>query len=318
MKIPTLLGIAVLIAVLVSGGLYYFYFKPRSQISIDVQVTNLQVVNITNTSASIVWQTSVPVIGQVLYGSFEPLSQTANDNRDREQQTAREIHFVTINGLSPNSKYVFKVKNDSDIEEKASEFTTAKTQEKSGDELSFSFIKPLKGTILNSNLNPVDESLIFLTIPGAQPLATFSSTAGNFILSLKTVLNRELDQVIDIPSNTPAEITAMRGGLKSNVKIMISENNMNLPPIPLGANLDLENFEPQPLTTITFNNPTFVQNFDFNNDSKVNSLDLAILREATNPKNAASIDNTKKFDLNLDGIVDQKDIDIFSKKLTGN
>lgn len=317
MRIPTLLGITLLITAIASGFMYYFFLRPEA-VETDAQISDLQVVNVSGNSATVIWQTSVPVIGKVMYSQSEPVSQEASDNRDRGQSKPRTVHFVTLSGLNSNTRYVFKIQNDSTIFEKTSEFRTASAPEAPPNELTFSFIKPLKGTILNTNLNPVDESLVFVIIPGAQPLATFSSTSGNFIMPLKKVFNKELTKVLTIEPGSQAEVMALKGTIKSNVKITISDETMNLPPIPLGTNLDLENFESLPMKTITFNESKLTQSFDFNNDQKINSLDLAILREATNPRNAASIENTAKYDLNLDGIVDKSDVDLFSKKLTGN
>lgn len=318
MKIPTLLGLTILIAVITSGFVYYFYLRPGSQETMTAQISDLQIVNIFNNSATVVWQTSEPTIGKVLYSKTEALEMEASDNRDRSQSTPRLVHFVTINFLEPNTVYKFKVKNNDSTSLDFGEFKTAGVQESEDEGPVFSFIKPLKGTVLNTNLNPIDESLIFLNIPGAEPLATFSSTAGNFILPLKTVLTKNLDEVLMIESGTSAEVVIVKGLVKSNIKVRISEDSMTLPPVAIGTNLDLENFEKEPMTTISFGDTVAQINYDFNNDSRINSLDLAILRGAASSRGAASAENTKKFDLNFDGIIDQADIDVFSRRLIGN
>lgn len=311
MKIPTLLGIAMVITLVALGGLYYYY-APDPKPDADFQVSNLQVVNISNTSATVVWQTSSPATGEVEFGQFEQLSEKSSDNRDRTQPQARSVHFVTLNKLKPNTSYSYKIKNnDTPYPDKALGFKTANIPEAKAADLTFSFIKPLKGTVLNTNLNPIDESLIFLKIPGVQDLATFSSTAGNFILPLKSILNKELDKVFIVPPDSLADLTIIKGSFKSDVKIKISKDTINLPPIPIGANLDLTNFKSPTITKITFKGDQI--EFDFNGDSKINSLDMAILREAAG--SARGTDTQSRFDINGDGIIDQKDIDIFSKAL---
>jgi hypothetical protein len=314
MKIPTLIGIALLITLIVSLGLYFYYKKQATVI--NFQITNLEVVNITNTSATIIWQSSSPSAGQVIYSEFEPLNGQAVDTRDRGQLKERLIHFVTLNNLKPGTKYIYKVKNNSEVMQKSLDFKTANIPDFSEGDLNFSFIKPLKGTVLNANLNPIDESLIFLKIPGAQKLATFSSTAGNFILPLKTVLSQDLSKFFIIAPNTAADLNIVSGKMTSDIKILISENTANLPPIPIGSNLDLSNFKPQPITKIIFNAAP-VTGIDFNGDGKVNSLDLAMLRETAKPGGLRGTAQSK-FDINGDGTVDQKDVDEFSKMLTEN
>ena len=313
MKIPTILGVAVIITLIALSALYYYY-APQKQEN-DLQISDLKVVNITDTSASVVWQTSSPSIGKVVHSQFEDLAKTASDNRDRGLDKTRLIHFVTLNDLKPNTKHYYKIKNDSHFyPQKALTFSTANIQQKTEDDLTFSFIKPLKGTVLDTNLNPTDESIIFLTIPGAQTLATFSSTSGNFVLPLKTILNNELDKIFIIESGTSADIMIVKGILKSNVKILISEENMNLPPIPIGSNLDLTNFSNKPINKISFSESPF-QGMDFNSDGKVNSLDLAILREAARTPGADKTQTQSRFDINADGTINQDDIEAFSKAL---
>lgn len=314
MKIPTLLGIALIVTLTALGALYYYY-NPAPKENINFQVSNLQVVNITDTQATIIWQTSQPKVGEVEYSSFQMNLKKASDNRDHNQSKARMVHFVSLNNLKPDTKYSYKIKNDEALfPDKALEFKTAKVETGSNDDLTFSFVKPIRGTVLNTNLNPIDESLVLVKIEGAQELATFSSTAGNFIMPLKTVLNKSLDKIFTIPNETRAQLIIVKGDLKSEVKIMISEDSLNLPPISIGTNLDLTNYKLKSITKITFSTiPSFGN--DFNGDAKVNSLDLALLREAAK---SGTVNTQSNFDINKDGIVDQEDVDQFSKSLAGN
>lgn len=314
MKIPTLIGLTLIIALIASAILFFYRQKPENRQ--EVAVTDLQAVNIFDNSATIVWQTAQPVIGEVTFGQSENLNEKARDNRDRGQSEPRVTHFVTLRNLKPSTKYFYKVNNNAaEYPEKIMEFTTAVSPPTS-DEPSFSFLKPLKGTLLSINLNPIDESLIFLTIPGAQNLATFSSTAGNFILPLKQVYNQNLDQLFTIAPDTPATLMIQKGNLQSKVNILISDTTVNLPPVSIGNNLDLTNYQPQPISAITIGQTAKVK-LDFNSDGIVNSLDLAILRGKANSELVLTLEEQSGYDVNLDGIVDQKDVDEYSRALTG-
>lgn len=317
MKIPTLVGIALLFTLIGSGFLYYFYLKPASQTGNQILVSDLQVVNVFNNAVTIVWQTNTPAVGAVSYSTDDSFSQTGYDNRDRNQKIARRVHFVTINSLESDTEYKFKVYNDNEQYSDVGSFRTANIPIADDNQTIFSFPKPLKGTVLNTNFNPIDESLIFLNIPGAQALATFSSTSGNFILPLRTILNTQRTEIMVIESGTSAEVRILKGSTKAEVKIKITDESVNLPPIAIGTNLDLMNYKKEPISKISFGDTIASVNYDFNNDTRINSLDLAILREAASSKNTA-IDSIKRFDLNFDGIVDQSDVEVFSRKLTGN
>jgi len=313
MRIPTLLGIALILTIIASFVIYYYFGRVR-EVEYNLEVSDLKVINITGTSVTIAWQSSIPTIGEILYSESENLSKNAADQRT-PADISRSTHFVTINDLKPNTRYFYKTKNDSLVSPtKALQFKTAQFTE-NDEEPTFSFSKPLKGTVLNTNLNPTDESLIYLNIPGAQEIGTFSSTAGNFVLPLKTLLNKELTKQFVVEDGTLAELIIVKNNLKSNVKIVISQDSINLPPITIGSNLDLVNFTPQKIKTITFSERQF-QGHDFNGDGIVNSLDLAQLKEAVNLPGANSIQSQSKFDVNLDGVIDQKDVESFSKALT--
>ncbi len=316
MKIPTLLGITLIIAI-TGSSLYWFFYRQTPIGSPKIQVSELEVVNIFDTSATVIWQTKIPALGEVSYGQSDLLGKKVPDNRNRFDPKPRLTHFVTITNLKPDTQYFYKVGSDSNFyPEKAMAFKTAPAIDPSND-LEFSFIKPLKGTILSTNLNPIDESLVLLKIPGAQNLATFSSTAGNFILPLKLVLSEDLSQVFFIPEGSRSSLIIKKGDLSSSVKILISENAVNLPPVPIGNNLDLENYKPQQITKISFGENVPIR-LDFNNDQKINSLDLATLRSQVNSKNIPDTENLNKFDVNADGVLDQKDINAFSKTLQIN
>lgn len=318
MRIPTLLGIAILIMLIGSGIVYYFFLRPQVKVNSQIQISDLQVVNVFNNSATIVWQTTEPTIGKVLYSTDDSFNQMAADNRDRSNAVPRLVHFVTINTLKNGTEYKFRILNNEDAYFEIGRFKTADIPIVEDSESTFSFPKPLRGTVLNTNLNPIDESLVFLNIAGAEPLATFSSTSGNFILPLKTVLNKELSELFIIEPGTSAEVLVVKGRSKSDVKIKISEESISLPPIALGTNLDLLNYKKEPISTISFDDTIASVNYDFNNDQRVNSLDLAALREAANSRNVVSTETIKKFDLNFDGIVNQEDINVFSRRLSGN
>lgn len=311
MKIPTLIGIALIVALIGSLGLWFY--SRETPVEDKIEVLDLQTANISGDTATIVWQTNSPAIGEVLFAETENLSQTAPDNRDSKSPLSRITHFVTIKNIKPDTKYFYKIKNNNSITpEKALGFKTSNL--KPSEDLDFSFLKPIKGTILNTNLNPIDESLIFLEIPGAQPLASFSSTAGNFILPLKLVLSKDETKIFNIPQDTQATISVKKGKLESRVKIVISDSTVNLPPIAIGNNLDLSNYVHAPITAISFGKESPVS-LDFNSDGIINSLDLAILRGKAGTNSLLNIQERQKFDTNSDGIVDQKDVDNFSKTL---
>ncbi len=309
MRIPTLVGIAIILS-LIGSLFYWFFIKEKPQPLVNIEVSDMETVNITDTTATVVWQTNLPVVGTVNYGQSENLGQSASDNRDLSAAKEKFTHFVTIKNLTPNTKYYYKLLNAGvSPPEQAAEFTTANIPPQ--EDLDFSFIKPLKGTVLNTTLNPIDEALIFLEIEGAQKLATFSSTSGNFVMPLKLVLNTELNKIFHVPDNTPATLLFKKGKIQSRVKVLISDSNVNLPPVTIGSNLDLSKYKHNEILPIIIGaQPT--GGLDYNRDGTVNSLDLAILRSKAGASSSLTAEERATYDLNSDGLVDRKDVSQFS------
>lgn len=315
MKIPTILGMALLITAIVLGVMIYFYKQGITQKSeLNSLPKKIQVVNLSDTSATIVWQTDQKSPGQIAYGPSQDLNMIKNDNRDKDEPKDHLIHFVTLTGLAPNTKYYFKIKIGENFfyPDKSLDFKTASTLDESQNS---SLNKPIHGTILNTNLNPVDEALVFLKIDDAQDYATFTSTAGNFIIPLTLLRTKDLNSYYQLTQQTPALLFITRGELSSNVELSLPLENQVLPPLTLGQNINLKEFlklqsQKASIQKQLEKSPDLVNKFDLNNDGKVNSLDLAKVIDLYNSKQT-----DKKADFNSDGAVNQQDIDTISQTL---
>jgi len=314
MKIPTLLGLALLITALAFGVIGYLQkTKEGLQEKPFYLPEGIQVLNLQDNQATIVWSTNNATLGQVIFGTGSSLNVTQADNRDQDSLKEHFVHFVTLNDLKPNTKYFFKIKSSSfTYPEQPLDFKTAKTINNSEDH---PLNKPIKGTVLNTNLNPIDEALIFLKIEDAQDMATFTSTAGNFIIPLTDLRSKSLESYYQLSGQKiPATLLIKKGDLSSEVKITLPQDISTLPPLTIGQNLNLEEYlassEARLKKQKNLESPEIIGKFDLNNDKKVNSLDLAKVIDLYNSKQ-----NDKKADFNSDGVIDQKDIDTISSAL---
>lgn len=313
-KIPTLLGLSLLITAFVLGMFIYFYQQNSLQQQRSLFTPkDIQVVNLSATQATVIWWTDTPSTGQVAYGTNSRPSDIQKDNRDITTTKTRQIHFVTLRNLQPETTYHYQViASDFRYPEKPATFTTPIALETATQN------RPLRGSVLNTNLNPIDEALVFLKITGASEMVTFTSTAGNFILPLKELRTTDLSAPFPITTNTEASLIIKKGDQESTVDLNLPvEDNQLLPPLTLGQNINLKdllvqsNPSPRPQASIS---PE--ANFDLNNDSKVNSLDLAIITQNSNKKISDIEDERiKRADLNKDGIIDKKDADLLLSNL---
>ncbi len=313
-RIPTLLGLSLLITSLVLGiGIYLYQQKTlAAQKNINTP-KDIQVINLSDSQATVIWWTTSPTTGQIKYGNGDSPDQIQKDNRDLTEIANHQIHFVTLRNLIPETKYTYQIASSGFYyPDKPLTFTTAKALDESSPN------RPLRGSVLNVNLNPIDEALVFLQINGASEMATFTSTAGNFIIPLKELRTTDLSSPFTIAPNTPATLTIKKGEKQSQVDLILPLSDKQLlPPLTLGQNINLRDLLTQtvPVKNISSTTETSLE-YDLNKDSKINSLDLAIISQNKNKKiDQKSSEELKKADLNKDGIIDQADADLLVSKL---
>ncbi len=302
MRIPTLLALTLLIIAIILGALIYLYNDRLTQkAKAIIKPENITVLNITTSSVSVIWETKTPTTGQIAYGPNSSLGNLNLDDRDQAGSQPHQIHFVTIKNLSENTNYYFKVRSGLYFfPDQPSTFKTAKKstdQSKQPPDLN----SPIIGQVLDPEFKPVDEALVFLKLTGAQDLVSFTSVAGNFLLPLSDIKDQNLSSNFTIPPKTEAQLIVKRGNLQSEAKVIIP-TSLVLPAIVLGQNIDLTDIKTPPTPQ--------GKKYDLNGDNIINSLDLAIMLDnlGQNPKLVQA-------DLNSDGVVDQKDVDLLKNSI---
>lgn len=299
-KIPTLLGMGVLLVGVVASLLLL-----RHNQNLQIQATrskmpkNITVANLSANSATLYWQTDEPSPGLVKASPSSFLGQTFLDERDLKSAQPYNWHFVTLNNLSPDTTYYYKVISGP-ITFPQKEPLTFKT----ASSLSPSDHQAVIGTVLDSSLQPAKEALVTLEIPGAQALAAITKYSGNFILPLSEIRTGNLNDNFDMNSIKSARLTVEDSLSRSQVNIPLPLTEAVLPPIIMGKDLDLtvpNSFFPKPTKAVE-------TSYDFNGDGVINSLDISLLRNNLDRRAA-----DKKFDINGDGVVNIKDLDLTLK-----
>lgn len=300
-KIPTLLGLGIILVGTVAGVFLVGKVQVfKSSASPSQEPKSITVVNISANKAAVFWQTDQPIAGFIQAGPSTALGLTFKDERD-EALDKHQLHFVTLSNLSPGTTYYFKITSGADTYPRGDPLTF-----KTAPNSSSSSIQPLIGTVLETPSQPVKEAIALLEIPGAQKIATITKISGNFVLPLADLRSEDLSKNFDLGNiSQAATLTIFGPSKKSQIKIKLPAQNNILPPIVLGQDLDLSAQIASPSPTISKND---LSKYDLNHDGVINSLDLAIVINnlGKNPKQ-------KGADLNGDGVVDQKDIDLIEK-----
>lgn len=317
MRIPTILGLIIIILGLFLGILYFYTTQKSSPASaIVAQPQSIQVINLSDTSATVTWQTQNPSIGYISYGESSNLGSLQNDIRDLKDPLPHIVHFVTLTNLSPQTLYFFKVRSGA-LFYPPNTLTFKTTKFLSHTISNLENNKPITGVILTSTLSPVDEALVTLHISGVSPVGTLTSKAGNFILPTVSLITADLNGSYQLSEKVSAQLSIERFSQKSQVSITLPSDAI-LPPIVLGKNTDFTNIVPASPTIeeVASKGGTLCKpNFDLNGDKKVNAIDLTILLNNIGQKKSDK-NFEKASDFNCDGVVNQKDVDLLKKSLT--
>lgn len=329
-KIPTLLAIfLLLLAIILAFGLFYLFKKVNDEDKVFYEPKEIRIVNISDTSATITWQTDREVIGKAIISTGSNINENPfsnfydwftlklniqsglkkvwSDERDGDNEQARSTHFITVSELSPNSKYYFKLKNNQyTFFDQSLEFNTAPAINEDNNSVPGSKLEqPILGIVLTRNLNPVDQALVYFQSDGSEELATYTSQTGNFIIPLRNLRTKSLDNLYDFTTKNTAKLQVIKQETQSDVTITFPIDNISLPPIVFGDDMDFRFYIASPPASIAVNDtivPT-KPTLDLNKDSKINTLDLAILSQAVKQNSPDS-----RFDLNEDGKTDSDDI----------
>ncbi len=301
-RIPTLLGLAVIIVGIVTGVL--LNLKQQTFISKaapDLIPQNIILSNLTDTSVTISWQTPSQATSFIRFGQADFSEQTALDDRDSKSPQLHWVHYVTLENLLPKTTYQYKIISGKISSETLTFTTSTPLSSQTG-------FQPVIGSVLDNNA-PLDDALVYLSIADATTQSALTKNSGNFLIPISQIRKSDLSDVYPLTEETVAKLTILSEKGQATVLLKLKNLTSELPPIILGENLDLTN-------------PVDNTNYDLNGDGKINSTDMAIILQnfGTKPKNEQSSTIFKKADLNKDGAVDQKDVDLMLEKIkkTGN
>lgn len=291
-RIPTLLGFAIIILGMASG-IYLNLQRPQTLISkASGSIKDIRITNIEDAQASISWASDVKAVGFVKYIREGESEQIAKDLRDAEP-VPRLLHFVTLTNLIPSTTYQFKIVSGSS-ETIQDQFTSAPISESKND------FGAITGSVLDGD-HFLDNGLIHLEIPGVATQSAVIKNLGNFIIPLSRMRRSDYSDIFS-EKGAKGEITVFsEDGKKAKGKIALDNIRFPIGPLNLGQELDL---------TATKASPSALNKFDLKTDGIINSADVSLIIDnfGNNPKVPGA-------DLNGDNIVDKQDIDLILNEM---
>ncbi len=265
----------------------------------DQAPQNVTISNTEDQSVTISWQSNSPVAAFITYGLNSVDEQTALDDRDGNTPKIHTTHHVTLKNLTPQTTYTYRIVSGKSYSDN-NKFTTASTDPNQNG------FKPVIGSVLKDN-QPLDEGLVYLSIPGASLESATIKNFGNFLIPINTVRKKDLSAILILDPETIAKITIISSYGQSSAIFKLS-NPLPIGPLKIGQDLDLTapiaSSEASPSASPKTSDRN-TNKFDLNGDGVVNSSDYAIVL-----KNFGKSPKDKRADLNSDGVVDQKDVSL--------
>lgn len=208
-RIPTILGLGVLIVGIVAGVLLVGEgtggFLPRAgEEAIPQQV---RITNISDTSFSVSFITQAPSIGMLEYGEdAKKLNQKILDDRDQlsGESSMYRTHHVTVANLNPSTQYYFRIGTErrSFFDNQGSPFTVRTSRPG----LEPSDAQAAQGKIKNQASSPANGALIYVTSPGASPLSAYGKQDGSWTISLAKMRTQDASAIFSFEPETELKI----------------------------------------------------------------------------------------------------------------
>ncbi len=231
-KIPTLIGIGVLVIALVTGTLLLGkgggVFAPRASASDTPK--QVKITNVYDNSFTVSFLTDSKVAGFIKYGeSSNSIKSQAGDDRDQVSGTVGEftIHHITVRGLKPSTTYYYKLGTGSGntFDNNGQPFTI-KTTARNG---APSAAKTIYGSVTNQAGAPAEGSVVYITVNGAGPMSAQVKASGSWAIPLSNARTKDGSNYAEISDSDSLLITVQ--GPLANQKASITTTVTDAQPV---------------------------------------------------------------------------------------
>lgn len=238
-KLPTIIGLLVLIVGLV-GGIFLvqtgqvFFLRAAPEIT----PTQVKITNLSSNSFSVSWLTDKETSGFVKFGESSSLERVALDDRD---QMAGKVgmfntHHVTLKNLKPNTHYLFKLGSENKLFDNSGSPYEIATPGNIANAPAANNIA--SGTVLSVNGTPAKSAVVYLNTANATPQSTLVRSDGSWFIPLNTALSITLTSYATYSQDQSEEIFVQGGqGITATAITTISNTNP-VPEITLGKTYD--------------------------------------------------------------------------------
>ncbi len=241
-KIPTLVALLILIF----GGVWFWFWQQKGIGKQQAGVTPqaIKITNVADNKFSVSWKTEVPTVGRIEYGGVgEKLEKQRGD--DRGETYVGRTHHITVTDLQPGTNYAFRILSGEKLQRfdnNGSVYTTT-----TGTTIaSVPAARSLYGDVSGGS----EDTLVYITLPDAQPASVTLSSRGSYSVPLSTIRSADMRSYVSYdPAATVVSLLLDNGVATSQVSVSTT-NIAPVPTIALGQNADyrapVQQQEPSP------------------------------------------------------------------------
>lgn len=239
-RIPTLMGLALLVAGIVAGitllGQGTGGFLPRA--SEDAIPKQVRITNVTDSSFSISFITDAAAPGTLVYGTDRQRQSTqVRDDRDQLTGSATPFrtHHITVRNLNPNTQYYLKLGTGGrSLYDNNGQPFSVRTAARISDQPE---ARTVYGTVRNEGGNPAAGSLLFIAVEGGGPLSALVQENGSWALSISQVRTTDGSGFVALRDDLPAQVQVQ--GERSGLTLSLSTTVGQMAPLaPLQFGID--------------------------------------------------------------------------------
>ena len=185
-RIPTLIGLGVLVVALIAGTLLLSQgtgvFAPRA--TPQTTPKKIRVTNLTDSGFTVSFLTDEPTVGHIKYGTdSKKINSQTSDDRDQLSGTVDKynVHHITVRGLDPNLSYYYTLGTGSGGFDNNGQPFSIKTAQRSGVP---SAAKTIYGSVVSPSGSPADGVVVYVKTEGVGEMSSLVKSSGSWAIPL--------------------------------------------------------------------------------------------------------------------------------------
>ncbi len=241
-KIPTLLGILLIVVIIVAFALgTQAFIQTQTRASGSIQPTDVTITNISDTTFTVSWTTPTPATGAISIASSALANRIIFDDQDTKTQGKYTTHFITYRGAAADTTYTFTLlsngKTSLDGDKSYTVHTAPTLTTGSGLPAQAGNLEPAYGTIMTGDKSPLQGALVYLTLDGSQTLSAITKQSGTWLIPLNLIRTQDLTSYLPITDRMNVNITITGSGLTTTA-VTDTLNDSPVPDMMMGKTYD--------------------------------------------------------------------------------